>query len=354
LEIFLLSLKSLNSFNDNNHEIAISEDELKAITVLYHFNNVSEKGKIGMPYHFEKDEVIYQGFSDFSPEENHIVFQTRLKTDVDYFQIKEKIEIPAIKNVIGLTIKKSNNLYLDNTWCGIFGFESYRKPNGNQILTEYFALAMTKDFTFNNHNISTTELTYTGITFKSVSRKDTPIVFLPVIQTEYIIDVENKEIIEWENFDDLQAVVSGSGRDTFGLTYLATDYAENKAVYLSTKKLKIKISGIAFVLDISNIHQSEGELKYSENFTTYMPNKDLPNYACFDFVGQLEHFKEICLLEDNSLKGYLMKVRLITHPDISDFFTIDIFVTRENMRFKELTIGMKLTGMFQMQGQIAD
>ena len=37
---------------------------------------------------------------------------------------------------------------------------------------------------------------------------------------------------------------------------------------------------------------------------------------------------------------------------MKDFFTIDIFVTQENMRFTELQKGMKLTGMFQLQGEI--
>lgn len=85
-----------------------------------------------------------------------------------------------------------------------------------------------------------------------------------------------------------------------------------------------------------------------------MPNNDLPGYACFDFIGQLEDFKETFFLDNNNQKGYLMNIRLITNSDMKDFFTIDMFVTPENMRFKKLTKGMKLTGMFQMQGQIAE
>ena len=41
------------------------------------------------------------------------------------------------------------------------------------------------------------------------------------------------------------------------------------------------------------------------------------------------------------------------HPEIPDCFTIDMYVTPENMRFTELKKGMHLTGMFQLQGQIA-
>ncbi len=79
----------------------------------------------------------------------------------------------------------------------------------------------------------------------------------------------------------------------------------------------------------------------------------MPNYACFDFFGLLIDFKETSLLEGDILKGYILTVKLISNPEIEDFFTIDIFVTQENMRFKELTKGMKISGMFQMQGQIA-
>jgi hypothetical protein len=47
-----------------------------------------------------------------------------------------------------------------------------------------------------------------------------------------------------------------------------------------------------------------------------------------------------------------LKVKLITNQDKENSFTIDIFVTPENMRFQELVIGMKLKGLFQMQGHI--
>ena len=135
--------------------------------------------------------------------------------------------------------------------------------------------------------------------------------------------------------------------------FLATDYAENKEIYVSKKELELNVSGIAFVLDIHKADNSDSEPKYSKDFTMYMPNNDLPNYACFDFIGELEGFKESNLLEGNKVQGYLLNVRLITNEEIKDFFTIDIFVAKENMRFSELEKGMKLTGMFQLQGRIA-
>lgn len=140
----------------------------------------------------------------------------------------------------------------------------------------------------------------------------------------------------------MEAIVSGNGKDTFGVWYFATDYAENKNRYLTEKKLDIKISGIALVVDT-----------HEANYTAYFPNNDLPDYACFDFLGILEDFKESNLFEDKTLKGYILKVKLITNPDVEDFFTIDMYVAKDNMRIETLTKGMKISGMFQMQGQIA-
>jgi hypothetical protein len=91
----------------------------------------------------------------------------------------------------------------------------------------------------------------------------------------------------------------------------------------------------------------------SEDFAGYFPSRALLNYGCFDFIGVLEDFRETRLLIDDSLQGYILTIKLINHEEIENFFTIDIFVSPENMRFKELSKGMKLTGMFQMQGQLA-
>ncbi|MGG8496604.1 hypothetical protein ACQY1Q_09320 [Tenacibaculum sp. TC6] len=339
--------------DDNNHELANNADELKAITVSYCFNE-STVGKVALSYSFEEDELVYKGFKNFSPEENDNIFKTQLKGDYDYFQDREKIYPPVIENSIGLKIKKSNNFDLSNTWCGIFGFDSYREPNGSQVLMEYFALATTKGNITIHENITTSQLEYTDVSFKGISVNKDPKIILPVIKTDFALDVLNKEINEWENIENLGAIITGNGRDTFGISYFATDYAENREKYHSKKKHTIKISGIAFVLDSYNNDNSDTTIQYSEDFTMYMPNNDLPNYACFDFIGQLEDFKETSFLENNTQKGYLMNVRLITHPDDNHFFTIDMFVTPENMRFNELVKGMKITGMFQMQGQIAE
>ncbi|PID87493.1 hypothetical protein CSB07_00795 [Candidatus Gracilibacteria bacterium] len=336
--------------NDNNHKLANNYNESKAITVSYNFKN-EIIGKIALPYSFEENSVVYEVFDDFTQEENSIIFATKLEENKNYFQDREEVKPPVSENEIGLKIKKSNALDLKNTWSGIFGFESYKKSSGAKILVKYFGLALNNGKITKYNDITISKLDYSDISLKGISLKDEAITFLPVIKTDHIIDVVNREINEWENVENLEAVITAGGRGGFGLAYFATDYAENREKYLSKKEHKIKISGIAFVLDII---KSEILAKSSDDFTMYMPNKDLASCACFDFVGKVEDFRETFFLEDNSQKGYLMKVRLVTEPNIQEFLTIDIFVNLENMRFKKLVKGMRVSGMFQMQGELAD
>jgi hypothetical protein len=235
----------------------------------------------------------------------------------------------------------------------MFGFESHRKDASRQTLLEHHAFSMSHGIVTHTQNIKVARLNYNDIELVAISSEGLQVTFLPVIKTDYILEVVNKEICEWENSNNLEAIVTGNGRNEFGLTYLATDYAENRELYLTQKELRIKVSGIAFVLDVSKLNEQDVEHMYSEDLTMYLPSKDLPNNACFDFIGHIEDFKTTEFLEFNKQEGYIMKIRLITKPDFLDFFTIDMYVTQENMRFKELQKGMKVSGMFQMQGQIA-
>jgi hypothetical protein len=300
--------------NDGNHAVAVSEMP-SAITVAYHFSN-GEHGKIGLTYEFENDEVRYHGFRNFSQEQNTTILNTYLQPK-DYFTDRVEIKPPVTKSSIGLTIKGANSYDLSDTWCGIFGFSSYRSPGGSQALIEHFALAMTKMPTQSKNNVRISSLSYKDVDMKAFVDDNGPKAMLPVVKTDYVLDVENKGILEWENLGNNVAVISGGGRDTFGISYVATDYAENKGVYHSQKKLKMKMSGIVFVLNISDA-KSDEKTGYSEDFTMYMPNNDVPNYACFDFIGQLEDLRETELLENGGLKGYIMKMRLITNSDVED------------------------------------
>jgi hypothetical protein len=245
-----------------------------------------------------------------------------------------------------------NNYNLTFSWVGILGKNAMKNQDGENKFMSYFATTMTFGERIIKNNIDIAFYNYEDIIFKGIEQKNKTIAFLPIVKTENVQFVDINEIHEFENAQRLIALITGTSKDTFGLTYLATDYAENKEVYNSKNKLQIKISGIAIVLDICSIDEIKKELNYNEDYTNYIPNSDLPNHACFDFIGQLENYKETFLLDDKSLKGYILKVKLITNQDKENSFTIDIFVTPENMRFQELVIGMKLKGLFQMQGHI--
>lgn len=338
--------------NDDNHTLAHNDDELKAITIVYNFYN-QLKGQIGLPYIFENDDITYSSFQEFNQNENASLIHTKLKTGYNYFEVREEITPPKIVNKYGLKIIKANAFDLINTWCGIFGFDTYRSKDGNQVLKDYFTQTLNEKPYYENNIIRSTQLQFEDIAFKAVTVNNKPRIIIPEVKTDVIIPINNIEIQEWENMGNQVAIVKAKGKDTFAFSFLATDYAENKEKYLSEQKHRLKVSGIAFVIDVFKNSSSNDDIKYSPEFTAYFPNQDLPNYACFDFIGELEDYKETTLLNDNSLKGYIMKVRLITNPDIQDFFTIHIFAHPENMRIKTLEKGMKLTGMFQMQGHLS-
>lgn len=342
-----------SQFNyDDNHELAQNDEELKAITVAYNFGN-KLVGKIGLPYIFENDEITYSAFREFSQNENSKLLNTELKEGLNYFEEREEIIAPETINKFGIKIKKSNAFDLVNTWCGIFGFNSYHSKDRSQIIKDYFSIILQKEPLFKNSIIRISQMQFDDVDFNAITINETPRIILPIIKTDYIIDVENTEIQEWENLGNQLAIVKAKGKDTFAISYLATDYGQNKEKYFAEKHHRVMISAIAFVVDIHKQSIESEDLNLSDNFTAYMPNDKLSEYACFDFIGELEDFKETFLLNANSLKGYLLKIRLITNPDVQDFFTIHMFVHPENMRFSKLEKGMKLTGMFQLQGQIA-
>jgi len=337
--------------NDDNHTLATDNVASKAITVAYHFSN-ADSGKIALRYTVEDNRFTFHPFSNFSREENDIILGTKLVEGKNYFQAIEVFKAPSGESNAGLKITKSNTRNIGDTWAGMFGFESFRARGGADVFEQYFIRIMNMPAVYTKGSINVSQKDFGDVYFKTVRDGSESKTMLPVIKTEHVFEVENSEIDEWENVDNLEAVIKGKGRDTFLVSYFATDYTENRDLYLSTKKHAIKLSGIVFMLNIYDRKPNEDGVKFSDDFTAYMPNHQLLHLGCFDFIGELEDFRETRLLDDGSLKGYILKVRLITHPDIADFFTIDMFVNPENMSFEKLTKGMRLTGLAQLQGRI--
>ncbi|MEN5306180.1 hypothetical protein ABE425_01615 [Chryseobacterium cucumeris] len=333
--------------HNGNHTPAIQEGEFKGISLAYHFAG-DEKKKTGLPYIFENQNITYKGFAEFSHEENNAIMNHQLIEGQNYFQNTEGIAAPEMTNEAGIIIRKSNVHNMMNTWSGIFGHQNFQTKDYGQYLNVILTQSESSDPPVDIK--SKTE--FDGVTFKTTLTEELSII-IPEVTTDYTLDFETRSIREWENALNLQAIVAGPARETFGVWFFATDYAENKNTYMTQPHLKVNISGIVFILDIHTNTDLPDGTKMSEDFTTYAPSQDLPNYACFDFIGQVVDFKETELLEDRSVKGYILKLKLITNEENEDFFTIDAFVNKENMRMETLTKGMKVTGALQLQGKIA-
>ncbi|PIF33902.1 hypothetical protein CLU81_4530 [Flavobacterium sp. 9] len=341
--------------DDNDHGIAKRNGDFNAISIKYKTSDLS--GFAGLRYLFEDDYIGFQGISGFSPEQNNFILNTQLKEGKDYFQERVTIESPITENEIGLKIKKVNHGSVGDMWAGIFGFERLREEGAQNFLLNNAAMVFIQETVKSNDEVLISEMNFDNIIFRGVkTTNDETRTTYPLLKTDIFIDVENKQINEWENINNLEAVITGNGRDTFGLTYFATDYALNREKYKTNKKLNIELSGLIYHLEISNISESntpDGP-NFSENFTMYMPNKEMSDFGCFDFIGVLEDFREIEVMENRKSEGFILKVRLITNEDYPDFFTIEMFVNKQNMNFENLIIGMQLTGFFQLQGQIKE
>ncbi|AZA77944.1 hypothetical protein EG347_10640 [Chryseobacterium sp. G0186] len=337
--------------NDGNHTLAAREGEFKAITLAYHFNG-EEQDKIALPYIFENDNLTYKGFTEFSQEENNEIMNTQLVEGKNYFTNMEPIKAPEIINEAGIKVRKSNVPSLVNTWSGIFGHDSFQNNRSHSDdLINLLKECKANEPEFEKDKAS--KLEFADVKFKTLFNEEFGTIY-PEIKTDFLLDFETKVISELENAANQEAIVAGPARDTFGVWFFATDYAEKREQYLAQPHLKINLSGIAFVLDAHVDFDLPDGTKMSEEFTTYMPSKDLPHYACFDFIGKIIDFKETEIFEDGRVKGYILKLKLITHEEMEDFFTIDVFVSKENMRFDTLTKGMKVAGVLQLQGKIAE
>lgn len=334
--------------NNDNHNPATKEEEFKAISLSYHFEG-ADKAKTGLPYIFENQNVTYKGFAEFSHEQNNEIMNHQLVDGKDYFPNAEGIAAPETTNEAGIIIRKSNIHNLVNTWSGVFGHENFQTKDYGQYLTTVLMQSTVADSS--GEGKSKTE--FEDVRFKTIVTDELSTI-IPEVKTNYTLDFETRSIREWENALNLQAIVAGPARETFGVWFFATDYAENRNTYITQPHLKVNISGIVFILDVHTNTDLPDGTKMSEDFTTYAPSQDLPNYACFDFIAQVVDFKETELLDDGSVKGYIMKLKLITNEEHEDFFTIDAFVNKENMRFETPVKGMKVTGALQLQGKIAE
>lgn len=333
------------------HDIAEKTEEFKAISVRYYFSEQLD-ARIGLPYKIDtaNKTLVYQGFKELSDIENELLSKADILPKHDYFQDKMEFKPEITQNEAGIKMTKTNTCNLSNTWGGIFGFGTYRNGDGYQMLLEQMALAAMQTPDIQTENFAVHTLDWGVLKLKAVMQEGAPKTFLPIIQTENVCEVETTEIAEWEQVDNLEAIVSGRGKNTFGISYYATDYAENKHLYQSRVVQNIALSGIAYVVDVYT-PKSDQPFGQTKDFAAFLPTASLPNQACYDFIATVRSVGIVQLFENQTM-ALILQVNLLNHPEIPDFFLFDLYVCPENMRLETIQAGMMLTGVFQMQGRI--
>lgn len=341
--------------NDNNHAIADEHNLPKAISIILK-NNAGFEETLAISHQFEDDGFNVGPMTHITPQEFQKMLAVELQEGKDYFQERIEREPPTVENEFGVIIKTVNNGKVGDFWGGMFGFEFFREMS-HDALFQYMALARTKNMPIQVvDDIQIHELNFNKLSLRTVSNSDDIITSFPTVQTNQAIDVSLKQIDQWEHSNDLEAIVYGGGRDTFAIRFYATDYAFNRKKYLSNTKVNVKLSAILYVLDkhTENKNQETDDLNMSPEFCMYMPSQESAEFGCYDFIGKLEYMEEANYLDNDEHSGYILRIKLINNEEIEDFFTIDMFVNKKNMRFTDLQIGMKLTGMFQLFGELAN
>jgi hypothetical protein len=353
-----LQERKINSYaiffhsGNNNLRVADHPSQFKAVTVQYS-SSTAGQGHISMPYMFKNDRLELGGFEGFSAEQNNAILETRLINEKDYFQERVEIKPELTENPIGIRIKKVNNGSIGNMWRGIFGYDRLAQQ-GEKVLMEYAALVLSRKPLAEIDGIQLTELQYGEVTFNAIRRDDQSVITVyPAVKAGQSIPVENKQINEWVNAEGYEAVIYGNGYGMYGLSYFATDYALQKAVYNSNTNLNISLSGILFVLDKADSNNIDTNTPLADDFAGYFPHQELGDVGCYHFVGIIKDFSPITLLEDGSINGYLLSVQLTNNPDNASNLLVRMFVNRENMRIANIEAGMSISGVFQLQGEIA-
>lgn len=168
----------------------------------------------------------------------------------------------------------------------------------------------------------------------------------PVLNSNNKIPFFNTAVNERAHVDNIEAQIIGSWRNTFGLNFFATDYLENKKVYHQTQNLEVNLSGFAYVIQESQKMWDN----ISEDFVWYIPSQQTRDKSVYDFIGTVIDFKEYSF---ENIEGFIIKTKLINQHEMEDFFVLDIFVNKQNLRLEKLEKNMKISWCFWLQGNIA-
>ncbi len=231
-------------------------------------------------------------------------------------------------------------------WAGLFGFTQFY--NNQQMGMEMLTLISHKGTkTPINDQYFKQELDYPSLTLKSINSQKELITAYPVIKASHSIATNTKVIKEWQHANKTEAQIESKGKNTFGLSFFATDYLENKTLYQTKFDLNIQLSGIAY--SVAGPPTME---QMAEDFVGYLPNSEHGKFSVLDFVGKILELKPIHETEFG-IEGYIAKLRLIQMEEEKDFFVVDTFINKENMEIPSIAVGDRISGTMWLQGEIA-
>ena len=324
--------------------------------VHYRLAGAGEQQVIFMPYAHGSEGIQYRGFQELSAEENQEYFATELPENGQLWLDQTEMVVPTETTATDVKVQRANQFDLRNLYAATVGYRLYNEEAGHNALLENVALALTlgpraTEGSVNRYAAGRTPLDVVVYKENMAERMK---FFVPEVSTNVVIPTRIREITEWENFGAEMAIVNGRGKDTFGIPFLATDYALHRDRYRNaTEPLDLHVAGIAFILKPFEA-DPDAEVKYADNFTAYMHTSQLPNYACVDVIAEVEAVTEVEALAPDQGPAYVLKLRLITQEDEPDFFTVDTYIVRESLQVPRPEVGMKLTGMVQLQGRLVE
>ena len=324
-----------------------------AMLVHYRFAG-EEEASVHMPYRYDEEGVQYRGFTEFTAEENQAYFATQLEEGKQLWTDKVEMTVPTSTTPAGVEVQLANQFDLRNLYAATVGYRYYNEEQGEQVLLEYVALALTQGPRATEHNVNryACDRQDLDVIVYKENMQERMKFFLPEVQTDVVIPTTIRKITEWENFGHEVAIVNGQGRATFGLPFLATDYALHRDRYRNaTGPLDLYVSGIAFILQAFK-HQEGNEEGYAKNFTAYIHSSQLPDYACVDVIAEVKAVREVEVLAKAMGEAYVLTLQLINKDDEPNFFTIDVYVVRESLQLPTPVVGMRVTGMVQLQARL--
>lgn len=167
----------------------------------------------------------------------------------------------------------------------------------------------------------------------------------PVLMTLRAVPVTIKGIIEWKHVRGVEAQIMGSGRDTFGLNFFATDYLEQADRYRTGGVLMVSLAGLAYVVQESPVLSPT---EYSDEFCAYLPYEG-SECSDYTFIGQIISVNDLTVCGEDCC---ILDVRLINDADDDAFFNLELLVNARHVT-TSLAIGKRVSGTFWLQGRLA-